>query len=287
MKVTEILSEKVIFLTCKDHTVSGENFELLYDREREMLITSPKPALEKLPEYYQSEKYISHTDSKNSFTDKVYQSVKRYMLRKKLNWITKEYSKKGNLLDIGAGTGDFLLEAKNEGWRIEGIEPEIRARELAARKGIELKENYRDLGSGKFDVITMWHVLEHVPDLQNLVWELDKLLNKNGLLVIAVPNFKSYDAKYYKEFWAAYDVPRHLWHFSESSLKHLFKDTGLKQIKRKGLFFDSFYVSLLSEKYMTGNSNFLKAFYIGMKSNLLARKTAQYSSLVYFFRKTS
>lgn len=287
MKITEVPSEKVVHVSCKDHTVSGETFELLYDTEREMLITSPKPSLNELSKYYQSEDYISHTDSRSSFPDKIYQAVKRYMLQKKLNWINKKFPGKGRLLDIGAGTGDFLLEAKKAGWKVKGIEPEKKARELALKKGIELKKSSRGFPAEKFDVITMWHVFEHVYDLKNQVIELDNLLKKNGLLIIAVPNYKSFDAEYYKEFWAAYDVPRHLWHFSENSFRNIFSGTGIKQKDRKGLIFDSFYVSLLSEKYKSGKTNFFKAFYVGLKSNMKARKTSQYSSSAYFFRKTS
>ncbi len=188
-------------------------------------------------------------------------------------------------MDIGAGTGDFLAEAKKRGWEVFGIEPDEEARKLALEKGIKLSEHSGNFKSEKFDVITMWHVLEHVYDLKNQIIELEHLLKKNGLLIIAVPNFQSYDAHYYKEFWAAYDVPRHLWHFSQSSFKHLFSGTGFKQTDTRPLIFDAYYVSLLSEKYRTGKTNFVKAFRIGFKSNFKARSTSEYSSLAYFFRK--
>lgn len=286
MKDAGLPPESTIYLTCKDHTVSGEKFDLLYDKEKEILITSPKPSLPDLPGYYKSKEYISHTDSKKSLVDKIYQQVKKYMLVKKLSWIEKKYPSKGKILDIGAGTGDFLVEAKNRGWKVYGIEPDVNARNLSLGKGIKLSENTDNFKSEKFDVITMWHVLEHVYDLKNQIVELEHLLKKNGLLIIAVPNFQSYDAKHYKEFWAAYDVPRHLWHFSQSGLKQLFSEGGFKRTDTKPLIFDAFYVSLLSEKYKTGSANFLKALKIGLKSNLKARSTSEYSSLVYFFRKS-
>ena len=274
-----------VFITCKDHTVTGENFELLLDQDREMLITYPRPDKNSLPKYYKSDAYISHTDSTSSLKDKIYQQVKKFMLRKKLNWINKKFPGKGKLLDIGAGTGDFLSVAKKKGWKVKGIEPENSAREKALKKGIKLYKDSTHFKSEKFDVITMWHVLEHVPDLKSQIIELELLLKKDGLLIIAVPNYKSYDAQFYKEFWAAYDVPRHLWHFSRNSFKSVFAGTSFKQSDSKPLIFDSYYVSLLSEKYRTGKSNFVKSFYIGYKSNHKAKSTSEYSSIAYFFRK--
>lgn len=286
MEKNSLHSKGEIFITCKDHTVSGKNFQLLLDHDREMLVTFPRPEKNELPGFYKSEEYISHTDSRKTFTDKIYQQVKSYMLRKKLKWIRGKVKKKGRLLDIGAGTGDFLLEAKKKGWKVNGIEPDEKARELALKKGIKLAEDAGNFKSGKFDVITLWHVFEHVYDLKAQIIELEHLLKKNGLLVIAVPNYKSYDAGYYKNYWAAYDVPRHLWHFSQDSFKHLFSGTGFRFTETRPLIFDSYYVSLLSEKNKTGKKNILKALWVGLVSNLKARSTSEYSSLTYFFRKT-
>lgn len=283
---TYSISENSVYQISRDFTVSGKDFKLLMDQERDMLITFPKPAIQELPEYYKSEKYISHTDSKSNLLDKIYQGVKKYMLVKKLKWIEKKVRGKGRILDIGAGTGDFLIQAKKRGWKVNGVEPNERARAQASRKGINLSPDARNYTSEKFDVITMWHVLEHVYDLKAQVIELDHLLKSNGLLVIAVPNYKSYDAQYYKEFWAAYDVPRHLWHFSRASFRHVFTGTGFRQTDTRPLIFDSFYVSLLSEKYKGSRFGLLKSFYVGLKSNIRARNTSEYSSITYFFRKT-
>lgn len=273
-------------LVCKDHTVSGEYFELRKEKDLDLLATFPRPDLDKLPDYYKSENYISHTDSKRGFLDRIYQQVKSLMVKNKLNWIQKEKSTPGKILDIGAGTGDFLLAAKKRGWEAFGVEPSIDARQLASKKGLELVEETSSFSDHDFDVITMWHVLEHVPDLHEQIKELHRLLKPDGLLVIAVPNYKSYDAQKYKENWAAYDVPRHLYHFSPSAIKNIFSQAGFLLTSQKGLFFDSFYVSLLSEKYATGSPNLSKAISTGFTSNLKARSSGNYSSLAYFLRKT-
>lgn len=268
-----------------DHTVSGKEFELRFNEELDMLVTFPQPEAEKLSEYYKSENYISHTDAKKSFLDKIYQKVKTFMINKKMKWIENEKSQGGKILDIGAGTGDFLIKAKTNGWNVEGVEPNLKARELAAKKGIILQETTKALLSNSYDVISMWHVLEHIPDLEEQIQELDRLVKKDGLLVIAVPNFKSYDAYVYKNAWAAFDVPRHLWHFSRNSIKKIFQKNNFEQTFTKGLKFDAFYVSLLSEKYRTGSGNFLKGIWIGFLSNLMAGRNKEYSSIAYFLKK--
>ena len=274
-------------LVCKDHTVSGEFFELRKAKDLDLLATFPQPDLERLPDYYKSESYISHTDSKKGFFDKIYQQVKNLMLSRKLNWIAQEKTGPIKVLDVGAGTGDFLLAAKKRGWEVYGSEPNYGARTLASKKGVELEEETRGFSSGSFDVITLWHVLEHVPNLEEQIEELYRLLKPDGLLVIAVPNFKSDDAQKYKEHWAAYDVPRHLYHFSPSAIGKIFNSSGFFLTSQKGLFFDSFYVSLLSEKYASGVSNMLKAVWKGAISNFKAKSSGNYSSVAYFFRKNT
>lgn len=277
------MAHKNIPLKCKDHLVSGEEFRLEMRSDFEILETVPKP--KNLSVYYESENYISHTDSKKSITDKLYRGVKNYMLSEKLKWIS-EIAIGNSILDIGAGTGDFLLAAKRKSYEVSGVEPNPGARKLALEKGIELQEELSYFKKNSFDVISMWHVLEHVPDLEFQVEELYRLLKPNGVAIVAVPNFKSYDAEYYKEFWAAYDVPRHLWHFSQNGISELFKSYKFEKLQTKPLLFDSFYVSLLSEKHKTGDSNFLKALNCGLKSNLKAKSSSEYSSLVYFFLKS-
>jgi len=281
----DVLNKKH-FLTVKDHSVSKEIFELYHDETLDMLITSPQPDLENLGKYYESEDYISHTDNKRSLFEKAYHVVKNIALKNKLNLINKQQTQKGKILDIGAGTGDFLLTAKNDGWETVGVEPSDRAKEIAKKKGISFVEHISELENHSFDVITMWHVLEHVPDLNLQIQELKRLLKPTGTLIIAVPNFKSYDAKYYNEFWAAYDVPIHFWHFSKKAIKSLFENVDIKLEKVLPMKFDSFYVSLLSEKYKTGKMNFVRAFFIGLKSNLKASSTKEYSSHIYVLKNS-
>ena len=191
------------------------------------------------------------------------------------------------VLDVGCGTGDFLLICKTNGWSVVGVEPNSKAKKLTKDKlqTDVIFENINEIKSNQFDVITLWHVLEHVPDLDEYILKLKLLLKPNGILVIAVPNYKSFDARYYKNFWAAFDVPRHLWHFSQKSIQLLFSKFNFKLEKVLPMYFDSFYVSLLSEKYKSGSSNFIKAFFVGLYSNLKAISNNEYSSLIYILKK--
>ncbi len=275
---------KKIYLTVKDYTVSKETFGLYRDGKYDMLITFPKPSLEELSKYYESEDYISHSNKKKGLFSFLYQTVRGFTLKNKLNIIQHFHVEKGTLLDIGAGTGHFLDLAQKNKWIVTGIEPNLGARTMAAEKGISFAENIQSLANNSFDVITMWHVLEHVYDLDEQIKELKRVLKPDGVLVIAVPNFRSFDARYYKRFWAAYDVPRHLWHFSKKSIKLLFQEKQMKVVEMIPMKWDAFYVSLLSEKYKKGYMNFFKAIYVGLKSNYKAKKRFQYSSLIYIIK---
>ena len=273
----------IFYQKAKDYSVSKEIFDLHHNPEFDLLITFPKPSLEKLPSYYESEDYISHTDGKRSVFEKMYHFIKNIALKNKLNLINSE-SQKGKLLDIGSGTGDFLVVARKDGWQITGIEPGDKPRNIAIQKGVCFANDLAELEDNSFDVITMWHVLEHVPDLEFQIKELKRLIKPNGTILIAVPNFKSYDANYYGKFWAAFDVPRHLWHFSKTAIEKLFAVENLKLVKIVPMKFDSFYVSLLSEKYKNGRMNFLKAFLIGWKSNRYGKRNMEYSSHIYVMK---
>lgn len=279
------------FLKCVDHTVSRETFTLLYDKKYDILLTYPKPIDEDLGKYYESENYISHTDSNKSLFDKIYQVVKNHTIKQKVKLINSFNSEKNTILDIGCGTGDFLEACSNNQWKVTGVEPNANARKTAVNKTEHsIHSNIEELlidNTKQYDVITMWHVLEHVPNLSEYIVSLKKLLSPKGTLIIAVPNYKSYDANYYGKFWAAYDVPRHLWHFSQKSIQLIFGESDFKIVKTLPMKFDAYYVGLLSEKYKSGFSNPIKAFYRGFLSNLKAKQNKEYSSLIYVIRNTN
>ena len=272
------------FLKCQDHAVSRETFELFLDPDKQMLVTMPQPDLNDLPSYYESEDYISHTDSKRNLFEKTYHFIKGIALKKKLHLINSYSNDEKSLLDIGCGTGDFLQVAKTNHWDVFGIEPNEQARSIANKKTNNVVFDIDELSkfeASSFNVITLWHVLEHLPNLEEQISIFKKLLKPDGVLIIAVPNYKSYDARYYKNFWAAFDVPRHLWHFSKTSIKKLVALENLKVEKCLPMIFDAFYVSLLSEKYKTGKMNIFRGFWIGCVSNLKAITSKEFSSIIY------
>lgn len=272
-----------LYLKTKDYSFSHQEFELLFDESKEMLVTHPIP--ENLDEFYQGDNYISHTDSKKSIVDSLYHRIKVKNIKKKIQLIENQKVKSKKLLDIGAGTGDFLSFAKTRGFTVEGVEPSDKARQKADGKGVELKKELKEVLDSSYDVITLWHVLEHLPNLTDQIKTISNLLNENGILVVAVPNFRSWDANHYGRFWAGYDVPRHLWHFSKKSIHKLFKEENMKIRTIKPMWFDAFYVSLLSEKYKGNRLPLFSAFFKGLWSNLHAMFTKEYSSLIYILEK--
>jgi len=278
-----------VHIQVKDYSVSGEEFQLVYNKEFDYLETTPKPSAEKLPEYYKSEDYISHTNAKRNLFEKVYHHIRSFSLKQKLKLIHSFNPEEKKLLDIGCGTGSFLEVAKNSGWEVTGIEPDEAARSIANKQtnnAVYNIEKLQNLEDNSFDVITLWHVFEHLPNLDEQTSNFKKLLKPNGTLVIAVPNYKSFDAQYYKNFWAAYDVPRHLWHFSQKSISNIFAKKNMKVVKTKPMIFDAYYVSLLSEKYKSKSMNIIKAFFIGLRSNLKAKRSGDYSSLIYIIKNS-
>ncbi|HET7118480.1 MAG TPA: methyltransferase domain-containing protein [Hanamia sp.] len=259
-------------LKVKDYTVSGEEFEIWECKNCNQRFTQNIPEKENIGKYYQSENYISHSDTTKGLVNNLYHKVRKYTLIQKRKLIKKSTGKnQGNILDVGAGTGAFLNTMKMANWKITGTEPGKNAREKASELyGITLDQSEKmySLPEQSFDAITLWHVLEHVHDLHNYVEQLKNLLSPDGKLFIAVPNYTSYDAKIYKKYWAAYDVPRHLYHFSPKAMNNLLNSHGLNIEKIKPMWFDSIYVSMLSEQYKTGNSHPIKAMVNGSISNL-------------------
>ncbi len=276
------------FVTCKDYTVSVQNFNIVSCNNCNFKFTNPRPEDEKLGDYYKSEDYISHSNTNKGIISKLYKSVRNYTLKKKLILISK-YVSRGTILDYGCGTGMFLKVCQDAGWKSFGMEPDEGARKIASEMGLNMfsdKERIQTyIGTEKFDIITLWHVLEHVTDLEKTLNFFKEKLNQNGALIIAVPNYACYDAKHYKEYWAAYDVPRHLYHYEIETIQKLLSKFSFKLIETKPMKFDSFYVSMLSEKYKTGSIKYLNAFLTGLKSNLKAKQAKDYSSVIYVFKK--
>lgn len=271
------------YLKTKDYLVTKEHFLLEYDSEKDMLITQPIPT--DITKYYDSNNYISHTDESNSLLEKVYQRVKKITLSQKVKLINNYSQEQKTILDIGCGTGEFLSTAKTDNWNTIGVELSTQAREIAIKKYLTIYKSLESITNQKFNIITLWHVLEHLPNLDKQINLIENLLEENGTLIIAVPNYKSHDAQYYKQYWAAYDTPRHLWHFSKTSITKIFKEHNLSVKKILPMYLDSYYVSLLSEKYKKGYSNYFMAFYRGLVSNIKAKQSGEYSSHIYILQK--
>lgn len=277
------------FLDCTDYTVSREVFSLKQCAVCQFAFTEPKPDEGSIGKYYLSENYISHTGGNKNLFDKVYLALRNFTLKWKRKVVLRNSTGK-LLLDIGCGTGEFIKEMKANGWDTTGVEPSALARTAAEKKtGINIKESYFELEDNIYDVITLWHVLEHLYDLADALKKFHNLLKKSGTIFIAVPNFQSYDALHYNSYWAGYDVPRHPWHFRKDNMKMLLEKNGFRIVKILPMHLDSFYVSLLSESYKNPNQwkfiNLIKATAIGLKSNFKARNSLNYSSLIYIAKR--
>lgn len=272
-----------IFKVCQDYSATQESFTIVSCQHCNFKFTNPRPTPDAISKYYDSNNYISHSNQNNSLINIVYKNIRKITVRQKANLI-KEFSASGQLLDYGCGTGEFLHACKQQGWKIQGIEPADIARSQAQKLtgssiyGSVFDTNFPD----RFDMITLWHVLEHIPSLDATLKKLEQLLNPSGTILIALPNINSYDANYYDKYWAGYDVPRHLYHFEPDSIKQLLKIHHLKIVKIIPQKLDAYYVSLLSEKYKSKKNSYVKAIINGYKSNQYAKKNkSSYSSLIY------
>ncbi|MFD3408500.1 class I SAM-dependent methyltransferase [Aquirufa sp. HETE-83D] len=270
----------------KDYTVTNEMFHIVTCDSCRLIYTNPRPAANEAGPYYHATAYISHSDTNEGIVNKLYHAVRKITLKSKTSWIEPE--KKGNkeLLDIGCGNGHFLAAAKERGWNINGVEldPETAAR-ATKLTGIDIAPALREIATEKkFQVITLWHVLEHVYELDDYFQFFKNRLETDGKLLLALPNPASFDANYFKEYWAAYDVPRHIYHFTPETISALAAKYGFKLKKSRGLIFDSFYISLLSNEYKSGNKRLIHSFFIGLISNLRAMLgRPNYSSNLYLF----
>ena len=271
------------YLHVKDDVLSQEEFDIFECPHCHLLFTDPRPAPSKISAYYESKEYYSHQENKSGFIPKIYEAVKKVNLQHKVSLALGDLPV-GHLLDIGCGVGDFLIQAKQAGWTVQGIEPSQQARTIASQRSNLhplMPSEAHTLANASFDVITLWHVLEHIDDLHAQIADFVRLLKPGGRLVLALPNFKSADAEYYREYWAAYDVPRHLNHFCRESINNIFKNTRLKLKKTDKLIWDAYYISYMSEKYKNHSLPLVKGTIRGLMSNCKARQTGEWSSLVY------
>jgi len=278
-------------LTAVDHLVTGDSFQIYACLDCKIKHTYPRPNSEKLAQYYQSSEYYSHMDESKTFFSRVYGMVRNIALvmkRKQIQKITN--SRSGKILDIGCGTGEFLNVMQISDWEVKGIDASETARKIAFDKynlSVDGIEAISALESDYYDIITMWHSLEHVPDPSLYLKNIKRALKQQGLLLIALPNNESYDADHYQEAWAAYDVPRHLYHFSSASITNLLGLFDFQLRSRKGMPFDPFYVSILSEKQKNNGGNLFKGLFIGLISWLFAIfDVERSSSIIYLFKRS-
>lgn len=270
----------------KDHNVSGRIFTIVECRRCGFRFTNPRPKEKYIYKYYQSKNYISHSSTKKGLINKVYHLVRFYQFYKKKKVIKISSNiKKGRILDIGCGAGDFLKYMASSGWDVDGVETDKGARIIAEKKiGRKIEEKIDVLSEeNKYDVISMWHVLEHVYNVEKYLKKVNKLLKNNGVLIVGVPNCASYDAKKYKGNWVAYDLPIHLSHFRKNNIEALAKKSNFKLKEIKPLIFDAYYIGMLSAK--KSGSSFVSGFLYGLISNFKAKKSGEYSSLMYFLFK--
>jgi 2-polyprenyl-3-methyl-5-hydroxy-6-metoxy-1,4-benzoquinol methylase len=276
-------------LTVKDHSVSGESFVIWQCSHCSLRFTQDVPSEDAIGPYYQSSAYISHSNTSKGFINQLYQKVRNHTLQQKAALVIGHTKFRGKQLDIGAGIGAFVNTMKKKEWEVRGIEPDEGARQQAKELfGLQLEETsiLKTLPAESFDAITLWHVLEHVHELHAYVEKLKEILKPDGRIFIAVPNYTSLDSSIYTLHWAAYDVPRHLYHFSPRSMEILMQKHGLKIEAKKTMWFDSFYISLLSSKYRKGKTSWLGAAFAGLRSNINALMNKdKCSSLVYIISK--
>ena len=275
------------FLTCRDHTVSGEQFDIVECEACGFRFTNPRPSDDEIGHYYESEDYTPHQDTSQDLIDTLYRWVRLYTLRSKHRLISSLVANPpGRLLDFGCGTGEFLNLCESKDWEAHGLEPDVEAQAVATEKyelSVDDPGRIRDVPADHFDVITLWHVLEHVPSLSTTVEQLKRTLAPTGTLVVAVPNCASLDAAFYGKDWAAYDVPRHLYHFRPDDVRRLFDQHEMTVRDIRPMRLDAFYVSLLSEQYRDGW--LLRAPVVALLSTLwAARHEHRYSAQLYLIR---
>lgn len=272
----------------KDFFYTEETFTIQQCAHCGLRITNPRPDEKALGAYYKTENYLSHSDRNKTLFDKIYHFIRKYNLSYKRKLIEKFHTS-GRIMDIGCGTGAFLGQFDTSRWIRQGFEPDAEAREIAkTTHGIEVNDTtvLNNMVGTKAEVITLWHVLEHISTINEQLAKIKSLLTEDGILVIAVPMSNSYDANYYGKYWAAYDAPRHLYHFTKDTIQQLLSKHGFTLVDKYPMRFDAFYISLLSEKYKKNCFPFFRALSKGIWSNLTATtEKGTYSSMIFVFRQ--
>lgn len=275
-------------LVCIDHSVTGEAFDIVRCKSCGYAQTFPLPDEFTIEKYYETDDYISHSETHSGIVNKLYLLIRWLNVKAKLNLIKRLAHSHNNLLDVGCGTGFFLAHCKKQKWNVTGIEKSTVARKKAEERinaPVYTSINNRKVAEKKFDVITLWHVFEHLFDINKSLEQLKSMLAPHGILVFALPNHRSMDAKIYGSSWAAFDVPRHLSHFSPMSVRLLTEKYGMTIKKIVPMKIDAYYISILSEQIKRGGRkdvlSFLRGTYTGLRSNISAKKTGDYSSLIY------
>ncbi len=276
------------FLRCKDYLMKREEFRIVTCKQCGFRFTNPRPGVDEIGRYYESTDYISHNAQKKGIVESAYRILRAYSVKRKVK-LLQRFPGNGNVLDIGCGTGEFLAGCNREGYKTTGIEPNVFARRFANEKlGLTVvpEESLEELPHASFSIITMWHVLEHVHDLETRMMKIKNLMSStDSVFIVALPNSDSWDAVHYREYWAAFDLPRHLYHFTPATFLPLAEKFGFTVIEMHPMKLDAFYISLLSEKYKKGRHDFLSALFSGLKSNFYARnKKINYSSIIYILK---
>jgi SAM-dependent methyltransferase len=269
-------------LSVIDHLISKASFDLVLDKESTALKTTPELTESELQKYYPKTGYASHQTQANSLRSTIYVWIKRINIRTKRNWI-RQYVTQGHMLDYGAGTGAFALSAQQQGWHVDVYETSQNALDILKQR--QLTVVTQPLQPNHYDVITLWHVFEHINNPKGALDSFFTALKPGGVLVLAVPNADSWDAKHYKSFWAAYDVPRHRWHYNKHAITFLGRQASFELVSIKNMYWDAFYIALLSEQYRNANMPWLKALYKGLFANLKGLGTTNASALTFFLQK--
>ena len=273
-------------IVVKDHFLTQKEFVLIKDPYTNMLRTMPKPLEGELSKYYESPDYASHNSFKKTFFTQLYFIARAFSMWPKTLMISKYFETPKKALDVGSGSGSFVRALTKKGWNAVGYEPNRKARAQAEKEGVVHITSLNNVGSSEYDLIAFWHSLEHVFFLEDTLKKTIKGLNKNGMIIIACPNYRSWDARHYNSFWAAYDTPRHLRHFAPDSLKKILTPMGMRQVNQWPLLLDAIYVSMLSEKNLKNRFWFIKGLAFGLYSNIVGFLNKNYSSHIYLFKKT-